>query len=53
MGFDPADVDPVASLDPLPTAQIASLLRASAAHIATELTALGERWAQWRPAPGE
>jgi hypothetical protein len=53
MGFDPADVDPVASLDPLPTEQIATLLRASAVHIATELTALGERWAQWRPAPGE
>ena len=53
MGFDPAVVHPVEGLDPLPTGHIARLLRASAAHVTTELTALGEPWAQWRPAPGE
>ena len=27
--------------------------RASAAHLSAELGALGDTWAQWRPAPGE
>lgn len=53
MPFDPADVDPIDGLEPLSIAQIVTLLRASAAHVTTELTALGDRWAQWRPAPGE
>jgi hypothetical protein len=53
MAFDPADVDPVEGLEPFTTAEIAALLRASASHITAELTALGDRWAQWRPAPGE
>jgi hypothetical protein len=53
MPFDPADVDPVEGLEPFTTAEIAALLRASAAHITAELTALGDRWAQWRPSPGE
>ena len=53
MAFDPADVAPVEGLEPLTTEQIAALLRASAAHISAELGALGDTWAQWRPAPGE
>jgi hypothetical protein len=53
MAFDPADVEPIDGLEPLSTGQIGDLLRASAAHIVAELTALGDRWAQWRPAPGE
>lgn len=53
MPFDPADVDPVEGLEPLSIAAIATLLRASAAHITTELTALGDAWARWRPAPAE
>jgi hypothetical protein len=53
MSFDPADVTPLDGLDPLPATRIATLLRASAAHIVTELGALGDEWARWRPAPGE
>jgi hypothetical protein len=53
MAFDPADVEPVDGLEPFTTAEIAMLLRASSAHIVAELQALGDRWAQWRPAPGE
>lgn len=53
MAFDPADVTPIDGLEPFTTREIAGLLRASADHITTELTALGDRWAQWRPAPGE
>src|SRR5689334_24054585 len=53
MPFDPADMEPADGLEPLTTVQIAALLRASAAHITAELTALGDRWAGWRPAPGE
>ena len=53
MAFDPADVEPVDGLEPLTTAQIAAFLRASGAQIRAELLALGDTWAQWRPAPGE
>jgi hypothetical protein len=53
MAFDPADVEPIEGLEPLTTAQIGQLLRASAAHITAELEALGDDWARWRPAPGE
>ena len=53
MVFDPADVTPVDGLDPLTTVQVAGLLRAGRDHIVTELTALGDDWARWRPAPGE
>jgi hypothetical protein len=53
MSFDPADVNPIEGLEPLSTDQVGALLKASAAHISAELMALGDRWAQWRPAPGE
>ena len=53
MAFDPADVQPIAGLRPFTTDEIGRLLRASAAHITTELQALGDEWAAWRPAPGE
>jgi hypothetical protein len=53
MAFDPADVEPMEGLEPFTTGQVAALLRASAAHITAELRALGDAWAQWRPAPGE
>jgi hypothetical protein len=53
MAFDPADVTPTDGLDPLTPAQVAVLLRAARDHIMTELTALGDDLARWRPAPGE
>jgi DinB superfamily len=53
MAFDPADVTPTDGLAPLTPAQVAAFLRAAADHITTELTALGDDWARWRPAPGE
>jgi hypothetical protein len=53
MGFDPADVRAVDGLEPLTPAEVAGFLRAARDHIATELTALGDAGAQWRPAPGE
>ena len=51
--FDPADVAGGAELAPLAPAEVATLLRAARAHIVRELTAVGDPWAQWRPAPGE
>jgi hypothetical protein len=53
MGFDPADVSPIDGLAPLTPAQVAAFLRAAGDHIVRELTALGEEWARWRPAPDE
>lgn len=53
MAFDPADVAPVEGLAPLTTAEIAAFLRAARDHIVTELAALGDDRARWRPAPGE
>jgi hypothetical protein len=53
MAFDPADVTPTDGLEPLAPAQVATFLRAAADHIGTELVALGDAWAQWRPAPDE
>jgi hypothetical protein len=53
MAFDPADVHPAEGLAPLTTEQVAVLLGASALHIRTELEALGDEWARWRPAPDE
>jgi hypothetical protein len=53
MGFDPADVTPTDGLAPLTTAQVAAFLRAGGQLIATELAALGDDWARWRPAPDE
>ena len=53
MAFDPADVTPTDGLSPLTVAQVAAFLRAARNHITTELTALGDDWAGWRPAPGE
>jgi len=53
MAFDPADVDESTGLEPLSLEAIGALLRASTTHISSELEALGDRWARWRPAPGE
>jgi hypothetical protein len=53
MPFDPADVTPVDGLEPFAPAHVATLLRAARDHIATELTALGDVGARWRPAPAE
>jgi hypothetical protein len=53
MAFDPADVTSTEGLEPLTTAQVAAFLRAACDHIVTELTALGDDWARWRPAPEE
>lgn len=53
MGFDPADVAPVDGLGPLDPAGVALFLAAARDHIATELTALGDPWSGWRPAPDE
>ena len=53
MPFDPADVTPTDGLGPFSTAQVAGFLRAVRGHITTELLALGDEWAQWRPAAGE
>lgn len=53
MGFDPADVTPIDGLAPLMPAQVAVFLRAAGDHIVRELTALGDDWARWRPAPDE
>lgn len=53
MPFDPADVNPTDGLEPLAPIQIADLLRAARDHIETELLALGDQWARWRPASGE
>lgn len=53
MAFDPADVDPGEGLAPLTPLQVAAFLRAARDHVTVELTALGDTWAQWRPAPGE
>jgi hypothetical protein len=53
VSFDPADVDPAEPLSPLTPAEVATFLGAAGELIATELEALGDRWAAWRPAPGE
>ena len=53
MPFDPADVTPTGDLEPLTPGQIALLLGAARDHIDTELRALGDPWAGWRPAPNE
>jgi hypothetical protein len=53
MPFDPADVTPTDGLEPLAPDQVAVLLRAARDHIETELLALGDAGARWRPAPDE
>ena len=53
MGFDPADVTASEGLAPLRPAEVAALLRAGRDHIVTELRALGDPFAGWRPAEGE
>lgn len=53
MAFDPTDVDPIDDLAPLARDRIVTLLRAGAIHIETELRALGDEWARWRPATDE
>ena len=53
MAFDPADVTPTEGIEPLTPTQVAGFLRAARDHIVTELTALGDELARWRPAPGE
>src|SRR3954464_15779867 len=53
MAFDPADVTSVDGLGPLSTATIAALLTTARDALVTEMTALGDDWARWRPRPGE
>ena len=53
MSFDPADVTPSADLGALTIDEIGLHLTAARRLITTELEALGDRWAAWRPAPGE
>lgn len=53
MTFDPADVSPAAGIEPLTPAEVAGFLRAAREHVVGELTALGDEWARWRPAPLE
>jgi DinB family protein len=53
MGFDPADVTTTEGLEPLTPAQVARLLRAARDHVVTELTAMGDPLAGWRPTPDE
>jgi hypothetical protein len=53
MGFDPADVTAVEGLEPLDPARVAAFLRAARAHIVTELSAMTDDVAQWRPTPDE
>jgi hypothetical protein len=53
MWFDPADVTPTDGLEPLSPDQVVVFLRAARDHVETELPALGDAWAQWRPAPAE
>ena len=49
----PPDVTPTDGLAPLSPARVSGFLRASRDHIVNELTALGDDWARWRPAPDE
>jgi hypothetical protein len=51
--FDPADVEPTDGLEPLAPDHVARFLEAARDHITRELSALGDRWSAWRPAPGE
>ena len=53
MAFDPADVTPSAGIEPFTPTQVAAFLRVARDHIVSELTALGDDLARWRPAPGE
>jgi DinB family protein len=53
MGFDPADVTATEGLAPLRPVEVARLLRAARSSIVTELEALGDPFAGWRPDPGE
>ncbi len=53
MGFDPADVTATAGLAPLTPAEVAAFLRAARDHVVSELTAMGDAIAQWRPTPDE
>jgi len=53
MGFDPADVTEVAGLAPLTVEEVAALLRAAQEHVVTELSALGDPLAGWKPTPDE
>ena len=53
MPFDPADVSPTDGIDPLGPDQVTRFLRAARDHIETELLALGDPLARWRPAPDE
>jgi hypothetical protein len=53
MGFDPVDVMEGAGLAPLTVDEVAGLLRAARDHVVSELTALGDPLAGWKPAPDE
>jgi len=53
MGFDPADVTATEGLEPIAPAQVARFLRAARDHVVTELSAMGDPLAGWRPTPDE
>jgi hypothetical protein len=53
MGFDPADVTATDGLEPLDPGRVAAYLRAARDHVVTELTAMGDDVARWRPTPVE
>jgi len=53
MGFDPADVTTTDGLAPLRPADVAAFLRAARDQVVTELTAMGDPLAGWRPTPDE
>lgn len=53
MAFDPADVTATAGLGPLTTDEVVVLLRAARDHVVSEVTALGDPLAGWKPAPDE
>src|SRR4029078_12881399 len=53
MGFDPADVTATEGLEPITPAQVARFLRAARDHVVTELSAMGDPLAGWRPTPDE
>jgi len=53
MGFDPADVTATDGLRTLAPAEVAVFLRAARDHVVSELTAMGDPLAGWRPAEGE
>src|SRR4051794_38723438 len=53
MAFDPTDVTATAGLEPLTTNEVLALLRGARDVVISELTALGDPLAGWKPTPDE